>query len=146
MNDSIYDERSQIKLKIKSAKKIKDAEIASSIDVPEHLTKTVELAKDKGSSSYLTTLPLEKYGFHLSKREFRNAIALRYGWLPERLPSKCVCDETFTVEHALSCPRGALPMIRHNEVRDLSGMLLTEVCHNVKLEPGLQPDRRRAEL
>ena len=30
-------------------------------------------------------------------------------------------------------------MIRHNEVRDLTGMLLTEVCHNVKLEPGLQP-------
>ena len=108
------------------------------LDVPEHLTRTVELVKDKGSSSWLTTLPLEKYGFHLSKSEFRDAIALRYGWLPERLPSKCVCDETFTVEHALSCPRGAFPMIRHNEVRDLTGMLLTEVCHNVKLELGLQ--------
>ena len=116
VNDSIYDERSQIKLKSKSAKKTKDAEIASSIDVPEHLTKTVELAKDKGSSSWLTTLPLEMYGFHLSKSEFRDAIALRYGWLPERLPSKYVCDETFTVEHALSSPRGAFPMIRHNEV------------------------------
>ena len=86
MNDSIYDERSQIKLKIKAAKKIKDAETASSIDVPEDLTRTIELAKDKGSSSWLTTLPLEKYGFHLSKSEFRDAIALRYGWLPERLP------------------------------------------------------------
>ena len=43
------------------------------------------------------------------------------------------------VEHALSCPKGGFPSIRHNEVRDLTATLLTEVCHNVSIEPDLQP-------
>ena len=44
----------------------------------------------------------------------------------------------FSVEHALSCPKGAFPIIRHNEVRDLTASLLTEVCHDVRVEPELQ--------
>ena len=43
------------------------------------------------------------------------------------------------VEHALSCPKSGFPSIRHNEVRDLTATLLSEVCHNVSFEPGLQP-------
>ena len=64
---------------------------------------------------------------------------MRYGWLPERLPAKCVCRENFTIDHALSCPRGAFPTIRHNEIQNLTGTLLTEVCHDNSLEPVLQP-------
>ena len=45
----------------------------------------------------------------------------------------------FTVEHVLSCPRGGFPSIRHNEVRDITADLLSEVCHNVGTEPSLQP-------
>ena len=41
--------------------------------------------------------------------------------------------------HALSCPKGGLPSIRHNEVRDLTATLLTEVCSQVATEPELQP-------
>ena len=37
------------------------------------------------------------------------------------------------------CPRGGFPIIRHNELRDLTAHLLTEVCHDVKTEPDLQP-------
>ena len=37
------------------------------------------------------------------------------------------------------CPYGGFPIIRHNEVRDLTATLLTEVCHNVATEPSLQP-------
>ena len=29
--------------------------------------------------------------------------------------------------------------IRHNEIRDITATLLTEVCHNVAIEPPLQP-------
>ncbi len=54
-------------------------------------------------------------------------------------PAKCECGTRFSVEHALSCPRGAFPIIRYNEVRDFTVSLLTEVCHNVKVEPELQP-------
>ena len=139
LSNDVVEEQKRIKLKIRSNKKKNDATAASTMESPDHLSKAVELAQDKGSSSWLTTLPLEKYGFSLTKSEFKDALSLRYGWLPERLPSKCVCSETFTIEHALSCPRGAFPTIRHNEIRDLTGLLLTEVCHDVKLEPVLQP-------
>ena len=34
---------------------------------------------------------------------------------------------------------GGFPSIRHNEVRDVTASLLTEICHNVSVEPHLQP-------
>ena len=42
-------------------------------------------------------------------------------------------------EHVLSCPKGGYPSIRHDEIRDLTATLLSEVCHNVTTEPHLQP-------
>ena len=47
------------------------------------------------------------------------------------------CGSKFSIEHALSCPKGGFPSIRHNEVRDLTATLLTDVCHDVKVEPDL---------
>ena len=44
----------------------------------------------------------------------------------------------FAVEHLLSCPRGGFPSLHHNEIRDLTAVLLTEVCNNVQVEPELQ--------
>ncbi len=44
-----------------------------------------------------------------------------------------------TVEHSLICPRGGFQSIRHNELRDITAGFLTEVCHNVGIEPPLQP-------
>ena len=40
------------------------------------------------------------------------------------------------MEHALSCPKGGFPSLRHN---DLTATLLTEVCNEVCLELQLQP-------
>ena len=77
------------------------------------------------------------YGFALHKGEFIDAICLRYGFTPSLLPSHCVCGKDFTLSHALSCPHGAFPIIRHNEVRDLTASLMTEVCHDVQVEPHL---------
>ena len=37
------------------------------------------------------------------------------------------------------CHMGGFPTIRHNEIRDLTASLLTEVCSNVATEPALQP-------
>jgi len=44
-----------------------------------------------------------------------------------------------SVEHAFSCLFGGFPTIRHNELRDITAGLLSEVCHNVRTEPPLQP-------
>ena len=96
------------------------------------------LAQEKGASSWLTALPIVEFGFTLHKCAFRDALCLRYGWPPARTPVNCECGTQFTVEHALSCPRGGFPTIRHNEIRDITANLLTEVCNDVCIEPHLQ--------
>ena len=53
-------------------------------------------------------------------------------------PWSVLVGTTFTVEHALSCPRGGLPTIRHNEIQDITLGLLTEVCQYIMIEPNLQ--------
>ena len=55
------------------------------------------------------------------------------------LPAHCVCGTTMSIEHALSCPFGGFPSICHNELRDITAALLSGVCHNVGIEPHLQP-------
>ena len=96
-------------------------------------------AAETSASSWLTALPVEEHGFALHKGAFRDAICLRYGWHPSGLPSICACSKTFTVEHAMNCPTGGFPTIRHNELRDFTASLLSEVCHDVSVEPQLQP-------
>ena len=103
------------------------------------LKRSMDLAQEKGASSWLTSLPIKEFGFSLHKGAFRDALALRYNWEPSHLPAKCDCGKTFTVEHALSCPKGGLPTVRHNEIRDLTTNLLSEVCKDVRIEPELQP-------
>ena len=96
------------------------------------------LAEEKGASSWLTTLPIEEHGFSLHKGAFSDALALWYGWTPSRSPTNCECGSSFSVEHALSCNKGGFPSLRHNEIRDLTAQLLTEVCNDVRVEPVLQ--------
>ena len=99
--------------------------------LPNQLQSALDLAKEKGASTWLTALPLAEHGFTLHKGAFRDALALRYGWTPADMPSKCACGNNFSVEHAMSCAKGGFPSIRHNEIRDLTASLLTE--------PELQP-------
>ena len=60
-------------------------------DLPADLRKAMTLAKEKGASSWLTPLPIEEHGFELHKSAFHDAIALRYGWRPQGMPSTCIC-------------------------------------------------------
>ena len=62
----------------------------------------MKLAQEKGLSAWLTTLPIEEHGYALHKGAFQDAIALRYGWRPDAMPSVCVCGKPNDVNHALS--------------------------------------------
>ena len=107
--------------------------------LPPQLKRQVALAKERGASSWLSVLPLSDQGFHLHKGEFRDAICLRYGWTLPNTPRLCNCGKTFQIDHAMTCHMGGFPTIRHNEIRDMTAHLLTEVCSNVATEPHLQP-------
>ena len=43
-----------------------------------------------------------------------------------------------SVEHAFSCPSGGFPSIRHNELHDIAAAFLSDICHNISIEPTLQ--------
>ena len=112
----------------------RQAQISAASDLhgslPNSLQRAVEISRESGASSWVTALPLTEHGFTLRKGAFRDALCLHCGWRPPLLPSQCVCDKTFNVEHALNYPYGDFPSIRHNE---------SDICHNVETEPVLQP-------
>ncbi len=62
------------------------------------------------------------------------------------------CAMAGPLHKLLSCQRGGFPSLRHNEIRDLTATLPTEVCSDVKIEPTLQEvstetmDRRTANI
>ncbi len=97
----------------------------------------MDQASERGASSWLTAIPIAEYEFILHKQAFRDALCIRYGWRPARLPSHCPCGVVLSVNHTLNYPKGALPSIRHDRIGDITAQLLTEVCPNVAFEPTL---------
>ena len=43
------------------------------------------------------------------------------------------------IQHTMNCKKGGFITIRHNDLRDLTANLLTEVCKDVDIEPQLLP-------
>ena len=105
---------------------------------PRNITRALDLAGEKGSSVWLTVLPLREMGYNLDKGEFRDAIKLRYDWPIYDNPSTCVCGDRFTVHNEMICKRGGFITQRHSELKDLEAELLDMVCNDVKIEPVLQ--------
>ncbi len=105
---------------LRAKAKIHTLKQQQSIQAANHLKETLlnslkramDLAEEKGASCWLTTLPLEEFGFSLHKGAFHDAVALRYDWQPLCSPLNCACGTKFTVDHALSCPKGGFPSIR----------------------------------
>ena len=82
--------------------------------LPTKAKRAVELATEDGSSNWLTVIPLKELDYNLNKKEFRDAIKLRYDWEITDTP-------------------GA-----HDELRDLEAEMLRMVCNDVEVEPVLQ--------
>ena len=60
-------------------------------------------------------------------------------WLESRkVPNTCCCGASFDTVHALNCPTGAIPTIRHSEIRDVVTNILSEKCADMDVEPVLQ--------
>ena len=48
--------------------------------LPQKTKRAVDLATEKGASSWLTVIPIKDMDFNLNRREFRDGIRLRYDW------------------------------------------------------------------
>ena len=108
-------------------------------DMNKEQLRANDLAQMKGASAWLTALPLRDEGYQLNKREFFDALALRYRWAVKRLPILCVCGKKFDPDHANTCSKGGFIHRRHDQLRDLLAELMDEVAHDVRIEPDLQP-------
>ena len=134
---NIYMAQEELKGETKKRRRENQRETSTTLKnlMPPTLQKAVELASEKGASTWLTTLPIRAHGFSLHKQAFRDALCIQYGWDPQGLPSHCSCGAQFNTTHAFNCHRGAFPTIRHNRIRDLTAQLLTDVCPSVEIEP-----------
>ena len=69
----------------------------------------MDLARQKGTSSWLSVLLIDEIRFVLHKEAFWDDVALWYGWHLPDLPNDCVCGKKLTVKHAFTCLTGGLP-------------------------------------
>ena len=79
------------------------ADLYSKLSVKEQTI--LDLASEKEASSWLTSLPLESYGFTLNKPEFHDAMLLRYDFRIKDIASVCACGENNNVNHTLICKK-----------------------------------------
>ena len=101
--------------------------------------KSLETAKEKGASSWISALPLKSLGFVLNKQEFRDALRLRYCWTIDGIPKYCGCGSINDIVHALACKKGGYVSMRHNALRDGLANMMKDVCKDVQIEPSLMP-------
>jgi hypothetical protein len=107
--------------------------------LPSDQQRAMDISQEKGASFFVTTLPLARYGFTLSKGEFLDAVLLRYMWPLHNLPSQCVCGKPFSVDHSQICHVGGFINMRHDAIRNLLAAEMREVLRDVQLEPPLTP-------
>ena len=102
--------------------------LTSIIEKQSELTKrNLEQLSHPGASTWLCALPLKDQGFNLNKREFQDALNLRYDKPLKNLPSTCPCGKLFSITHAMNChTQGTI-------------QLLKLTCKDVQVEPSLQP-------
>ena len=72
---------------------IKSARIKQ--EASQKTRRALQLVAEKGAFVWLTVLPLQELGFTLNKREFRDAIKLRYDWPIDDIPSTYVCGRVY---------------------------------------------------
>ena len=79
------------------------------------------MTREKAVSNWLSAYPLKEYGFDLNKHQFWNGVSTRYGWPLSNLPTTCgsKCD----FHHSMSCNKGGLVSIPHNDIRDLTAVM-----------------------
>ena len=115
------------------------ANIVKDPNTPSNLKKLLEMAREKGSGAWLTTLPIQSLGYALNKEDFRGSLSIRYGWRIKNMPLHCACGNVNNIDHSLSCKTGGYIIFRHNRVRDTVAEILKEICKDVRTEPELIP-------
>ena len=91
----------QLRIRKESAKDKKYFQAQLAIELkdqfPDRMKRAISLSTEKGSSNWLSTLPIREHGFALHKSAFRDALCLRCGWHPANMPLQFTCGKQFSV-------------------------------------------------
>jgi hypothetical protein len=94
-------------------------------NLPELTCRQVEKAANEKINAWLSLLPTRYNHQDLSAKEFRDALACRYGCSVENAPQQCDgCGAGWDLHHALTCKTGGLITTRHNEVNHVWSSLV----------------------
>jgi hypothetical protein len=75
------------------------------------------MLRAKETGAWLTAMPDRLNGTELSAAEFRDSLRLRFGLVLLGLPDHCDgCGQRFSLGQAMSCKKGGLVLLRHNDV------------------------------
>ena len=108
--------------------------------LPEPQQRAMALAREKGGSSTLNTIPVAEHGFFFdAKADFHDHINLRYCWPLENLPTTCPCGESYTVDHSQICKLSGFIHMRHDDTTNFLASCMKEIHNDVETEPKLQP-------
>ena len=102
------------------------------LSLDEKKLRLSESNREKRESNWLTVLPIKNNGFDLNKQQFWDCVTKTQIWL-------CARGSKFDVQHAMNCKKGGFVIIRHNNVRDITTNMLSEVCKDVTFESVLLP-------
>ena len=107
-------------LKRRRAQKIREAAderiFAQLLAAADTSTKR-RMLRAKETGTWLTTMPNRLNATELSADEFRDSLRLRLGLAPLGLPDRCDgCGHRFSLGHAMTCKKGGLVLLRHNDV------------------------------
>ena len=84
-------------------------------EVSPALQRAMDMASERGASGWLTVLPLDEHHFALHKLAFRDAFALRYGWVPSMVPTLYLWSIVFHPTYAVMS-KGWVPYHMADEV------------------------------
>ena len=74
--------------------------------------KPKDIATSNGASNVVIIFNIKR--FSLTKREFLDAVLLRYGMELTRLPHEFVCKAKYNIDNALTGKSGGFVTLRHN--------------------------------
>ena len=79
---------------------------------------------ETSNGAWISSVPHRLNVTELSREEFRDNVCLRYGLMPQDIPVTCNgFGKKFSIDHALSCPKGGLVLVRHGDVAKEWGYL-----------------------
>lgn len=137
--ESVYAVRAEFATRLFAARKAR-LDTLMQHPQPQNVPRPALLERAKSTGVWLSVVPTTILHTQLSSLEFRDALHLRYDLPLKDLPTSCdSCHAPFTVAHALTCKKGGLITLRHNELRNELASIATAAFtpSAIRLEPSI---------